>query len=57
MPDGDLGFRAEIIKSVELVVDKRFQRTDIERADRGRRVFKELRKYREKGSLGLSGCG
>ncbi len=57
VPDGDIGLFAEVVQAVELVVDKSFERADVERPDRCGRVLPKLGEYGEEGGFGLARGG
>ena len=53
MPNGDVGLAAQVVQTLELVVDERLERADVERPDRRRRLFPELGENRKEGRLGF----
>ena len=57
VPDRDASLGAEVVQPEKLVVDKRFQRSDVDSAHRGGRVFVKLSEDGKKRRLGLTGGG
>ena len=57
VPHRDTGFLAEVVQAHELVVDERFERSDVDRPDACGRVLPEFREDGEEGGFGLSRGG
>ena len=57
VPDRNFRLPAEVVEPLELVVDERFQWTDVEGADRTGRILEEEGQNREEGRFRLAGGG
>ena len=54
--DLDITFKADIVDAHELIVDKGFQRTDVQDSDGCGRVVIDFGDGRQEGSFSLAGC-
>ena len=58
VPDGDVGFFAQVIETDELIIDERFEGADVEGAHACGRVLPKLGQDGKEGCLGFAGsCG
>ena len=55
VPDGDIGFFAQVVEADELVVDERLEGANVEGAHACGRVFPKLGQDGKEGRLGFAG--
>ena len=55
VPDGDIGFFAQVVEAYKLIVDERFEGTNVEGAHARGRVFPKLGQDGKEGRLGFAG--
>ena len=56
VPDGDIGFFAQVVEAYKLIVDERFEGTNVEGAHARGRVLPKLGQDGKEGRLGFAGC-